>query len=159
MGSLKIGYIKQTEVAGNGHLYSDLYLDLTNDYKTTGNFRSESTKLVDIKIAYDQYAIKNSLTSLFNTNIGQRILLPKYGINIKRYLFSPVSVTNAYAMGAELKEGIERWEPRVTVKLITVQPVPDDNRYDLRLDLFVPSLGIPVSYAGTVVKEVGISLQ
>jgi len=158
MGSLNINYIKKPERTKSGYLYSDIHLDLVNDYKVVGNFKKSETQLIDIKVSYDDAAIRNSLNSLLNTNPGERLLLPEYGINMKRYIFSPVSTGNAYAIGTVIKQGIERWEPRVSVKLITVVPVPDDHRYDIALDLFIPSLGKPVGYLGKLIENSGITI-
>ena len=159
MGSLNINYIKQPDVTNAGHLFCDLFLDLDNDYKIKGNFQKSETQLTDIKVSYDQYAIRNSLNSLFNTNPGQRLLIPEYGVNLRRYIFSPVSVSSAYSIGNFLKEAIEKWEPRVTVNTISVKPLPDDNRYDIVLDLFIPTLGIRVGFLSELVQNQGISFK
>jgi phage baseplate assembly protein W len=159
MGSLNINYIKRPDVTKKGHLYSDLYLDLQNDYKIRSNLSKESTKLVDIKVSYDENAIKNSLNALLNTNPGQRLLLPEYGVNIKRYIFSPVSENNAYSIGEFIKDAIERWEPRVSVSGITIKPVISDARYDIFLDLYAPSLGKRIGFLSELVRGEGINFK
>lgn len=157
MGSLTLHSIEKTGDVREKFLFSDLYLDLQEDFKAVGNFSKAETSMADIKVAYDTEAIRNSLNALFNTNPGQRLLLPEYGINLRRYIFSPVSRSRAYAIGNDLLLGIERWEPRVDVKNISVKPVIADARYDIMLDLFIPSLGKRVGYLGKLVQNEGIS--
>ena len=158
MGSLNINYIQRPDVTGKGHLYSDLFLDLDNDYKIRGNFAKESTNLIDIKVAYDEFAIRNSLNALFNTNVGQRLLLPEYGLNIKSFLFQPISNTGASALGNMIKEAIEKWEPRVSVTTITVQPDIDAQTYTITLDLYAPSLGRRITFLSELVRGEGITV-
>lgn len=157
MGSLNFNYIKTPDVTKQGYLYSDLKLDLENDYKIRGNSPKEKTKLIDIKVSYDEFAIKNSIISLLSTNPGERLLLPEYGVNLKRYIFSPISEVNAHAIGNEIKYAIEQWEPRVIVDRITINPNIDAQTYYIGLGLYIPSLGKMVPYQASLIQGEGVS--
>lgn len=159
MGSLNINYIRRPNVAKSGHLYCDLHLDIENDYKVKGNFTKEATQLVDIKVSYDEYAIRNSLNALLNTNPGQRLLLPEFGVNLKRYIFSPVSDVNAEAIGEFILQAIERWEPRVSVEEIKIVPNIDAQSYEITLDLYIPSLGKRVAFVNELVRGEGFTFN
>ena len=50
MGSINIDFIERDTTTQDNHLYSDLHLDLDNDYKIKGNFAKDETRLIDIKI-------------------------------------------------------------------------------------------------------------
>lgn len=155
MGSINIDYIKKDDTAKGGFLYSDLHLDLENDYKIKANYTKSGTQLVDIKIAYDIDAIKNSINAIFSTNLGERLLLPEFGVNIKRFLFSPVSSGTARAIGELLNEAIEKWEPRVLVNRLDITPIIDDARYDISLEFYIPSLKISEVFLGTILQGDG----
>lgn len=159
MGSLSINGIKKQSATETGYLYVDLHLDLENDYKIRSNFSKSTTKLIDIKVDYDEYAIKNSIIALFGTSPGQRLLNPEYGLRLEQFIFLPVSKVRAMSIGTIIKEGIERWEPRVTVEQIVINPVEDDNRYDISLDLFIPSLGKPVGIDSELVQYQGLTVK
>lgn len=158
MGSLNINYIRKPDVTKSRHLYADLFFDLDNDYRVKANFSKESSTLIDIKVAYDEYAIRNSLNALFNTNIGQRLLLPEYGLNLNRFIFQPISYAGGTAVGNMIKDGIERWEPRVSVTQITVNPDIDKQTYYITLDLYAPSLGRRINFLSELVRGEGITI-
>jgi len=155
MGSININYIRKPDVTKKGHLYSDLSLDLEIDHRTDGNFDKATTKKLDLKVAYDEFAILNSLKGLFSTEIGERLLLPEYGLNIKRILFEPISNINAQIIGTMIKEGIERWEPRVIVNEIIIKPEIDDQTYYITLDLYSPMLAKPIRLTSELVMGQG----
>lgn len=157
MGSINIDFIKKDTTTQDSHLYSDLHLDLDNDYKVKGNFDKSSTRLIDIKIAYDIEAVKNSLTAIFSTYPGQRLLIPEFGVNIKRFLFAPVSETNALAIGELMNEAIERWEPRVLIQSLNITPKIDAHQYDITLDFYIPSLRTGANFFGSILHGEGFT--
>lgn len=158
MGSINIDFIQKDTTTQDDNLYSDLHLDIDNDYKIRGNFEKDTTRLVDIKIAYDIDAVKNSLTSIFSTYPGQRLLVPEFGVNLKKFLFSPVSDTNARAIGELINESIEKWEPRVTIRSLSIMPLIDDHRYDISLDFYIPSLNASANFFGSIIEGQGFTI-
>lgn len=157
MGSLNIDFIQKNTATQSEYLYSDLHLDLDNDYKIKANFPKDATRLVDIKIDYDVDAIKNSLRSIFSTYPGQRLLLPEFGIGIERFLFSPVSDGTARAIGTLMNQAIENWEPRVQVIELQIVPRVDDHRYDISLNFYIPSLKTTANFMGSVLQGEGFT--
>ena len=155
MGSLNIDFIAKDTTTKSEHLYSDVHLDLVNDYKKVGNYDREFTNLVDIKVSFDVQAVKNSLTSILGTNLGERLLLPEFGLNIKRFLFAPVSEGCALSIGELMTEAIERWEPRVLIRELKIFPNIDDQRYDISLDFHIPSLKTDANFLGSILQGEG----
>ena len=155
MASVNIDFIKQDNTTKSKFLYSDIHLDLVNDYKTVGNYSKPDTQLVDIKISYDLEAVYNSLNALFNTVPGQRLLLPEYGIDLRSLLFKPISDGIAEAIGYKIKHGIDKWEPRVYVKLITVEARPDEHEYLISLEMTVPTLKDVSIFSGRILQGEG----
>ena len=155
MGSINIDFLKKDDRTKTSHLYSDVHLDLENDYAIRGNYKKSETNLIDIKISYDIEAIKNSLTALFSTYPGQRLLLPSYGVSIQRYIFSPVSDGNARLIGEQLNNAISLWEPRVAINRINISPKKQDHRYDIVLDMYVPSLKESANFVGSIIEGDG----
>lgn len=127
---------KQTINRASSYVYSDLHLDITED-KSVSN-----TVLRDIRADYDLVAIKNSLTNLFNTIPGQKLLSPTYGLDLSRFLFEPVSEAIGRLIGDTIISGINAFEPRARVERVFVRGIPDDNMYEITLIISVPSLNI-----------------
>ena len=157
MGSINIDYLAKDNTTQSPALYSDVYLTLTNDYKVRGNFTKDTTQVTDIKMMYDVDAIRNSLNALFSTYPGQRLLLPEFGINIKKFLFSPISETAAYAIAEIINQGIEKWERRVNVLNLAITPQIDEGRYDIALIFNVPTLKTDANFLGSIIAGEGFS--
>lgn len=134
-------------------LYRDVRLDFKdNDNLTSRGLYTEPTT-TDIEMSTDEAAIKNSLQNLFSTMPGQKLLNPDYGLNISQFLFAPVSVTMARMIGNRILEGIEKYEPRVTVVNVNVHPDPDESSYQVELSIKIPALSNQnVSFAGLLAQ-------
>ena len=139
------------------YLYRDLQLDIVNDnvLLDKGLYREPTT--TDIDISYDEGAIKNSLTNLFSTMPGQKLLNPDYGLNISQFLFIPASETMARMIGNRILEGVEHYEPRVTVDNVNVIVDEDTAEYTIDLTLKIPKLSnTSVKFTG-ILKQPGFS--
>lgn len=122
--------------------YRDLYLDLTEDERPITDSLYGKVTRVDLQTSYDEGAILNSLRNIFTTNPGEKILDPTFGLNLTRWLFEPADEFIAHEIGEAIVEGIEKFEPRVSVKNISVNVNAENNQYDLKLVLTIPSLNI-----------------
>lgn len=139
---------KPTISTTSSRVYSDLHLDIAED-KSVGN-----TVLRDIKADYDLAAISNSLTNLFNTIPGQKLLAPTYGLDLSRFLFEPVSEATGRAIGDAIVSGITTFEPRVRVVRVYVKGIPDDYSYEITLIISIPSLNIKeISISGDLTQQ------
>lgn len=133
--------------------YRDVRLDFKNNdnLNTTGLYAEPTT--TDIEASHDEAAIKNSLMNLFSTMPGQKLLNPDYGLNLSQFLFVPVSVTMARMIGMKIVEGIETYEPRVTVENVNVWPDEDNSAYKIELSIKIPALSNQnVSFAGLLTQ-------
>lgn len=131
---------------GNGIKYRDLYLDLSENTKpSTKTLFSKSTQ-TDLQASVDEGAIVNSLSNLFNTIPGQKILNPGFGINLTQWLFEPVNEFTAREVGEAIQTGITRFEPRVRLNQVSVISDPENNQYIIKLAIQIPSLNISRTY-------------
>lgn len=124
------------------HTYRDLHLDLSETEDPRGNSIYGKTSKRDLQTSTDEGAIMNSLRNLFTTNPGEKILDPTFGLNLTRWLFQPLDEFVAQEIGEAIVEGIERYEPRVSIKNVVVNIDQERNQYDLKLVLTIPSLNI-----------------
>lgn len=110
--------------------YTDLHLDLVG--VPLGVER-------DILVDNDIDAIRNSLSNLFTTIPGQKLLNPNYGLNLLQFLFEPVTPVTANTIGETILNGITRFEPRVTVDKVKVIGNVERNEYSITLIIRIPS--------------------
>jgi phage baseplate assembly protein W len=121
------------------YYYKDLHLDFMKD----GTFSSVLVKKTDgndVKVDYDEVAIRNSLINLFNTKPGQRFLFPLYGLDLSSYVFEAVNDVNGQIIGEKVVRCIKNFEPRVTLKRCNIIALPDDNQYEITIILEIPIL-------------------
>ena len=125
----------------NGYLYKDLLLDLETSVYYNDQL-NKTTTLKDVQGLYDIDAIKNSITNIFLTTPGQKILSPEFGINLRRFLFEPISNFTAYRIKSDIVNNLPDQEPRIELNETTVVPVPDEHEFFITLQIDVPSLNI-----------------
>ena len=137
--AIKISNLQQIsdQYKQKAYYYKDLHLDFekSGEFNTTLNRKIEGN---DLKVDFDETAIRNSLKNLFNTKPGQRFLFPLYGLDLHQYLFEAVSEFNGQLIGEKIVTSIENFEPRVSVVECNVVAMPDDNQYDITIIVSIP---------------------
>jgi hypothetical protein len=86
--------------------------------------------LVQVK---DKAAIVQSITGLLLTMKGERPFQPELGCDIKRILFEPLDYASAGTIKKEVKETLDRYEPRIRIDRIDCEPDFDNNGYSVEL--------------------------
>ena len=122
-----------------GYLFKDLLLDLETSVYYNQQF-NKSGVLKDVQGLFDIPSIKNSIANIFLTSPGQKILNPTFGIDLRRYLFDPVSDFTAYQIKADITNNLTDQEPRIQLENTTVLSDPDRQEYYITLQINVPSL-------------------
>jgi phage baseplate assembly protein W len=154
MGSITFNNLKPVSKNVQRYTYADLFLDIQEEpMGISGNYLPVRGSGRDIKVAYDFNAIRNSIYNLFNTIPGERILLPDYGSDLRRYIFEPVTDLRGTLIGREIYTAITRWEPRVTVINIDVVGHIDAQEYDITIVLQTPFIPKTEYLKGILNKE------
>jgi phage baseplate assembly protein W len=80
-------------------------------------------------------AIKSDLLHLLLTDRRQRLYLPKFGVNLRQYLFEPNEGAVQKAIQLEIEKAIQEFIPNLTVIGITVtQSERNEHAAIVRLD-------------------------
>jgi uncharacterized protein len=72
----------------------------------------------------DNDDICQSLQILFDTSVGERVMLPEYGCNLRDYLFAPLNVSLLSFLEDLIRQAIIQFEPRL--KLLELILTPDE---------------------------------
>jgi phage baseplate assembly protein W len=131
------------------YIYKDLSFDLNMQKVLIPGF-DKSVTGVDIRDSRDLAAIKNSIQNLINTAPGERFLFPDYGMNLRYFLFSPITESTAYALGETVFSTINTYEPRVSVKSVEVIPDEDNLQYTINIIVNIISLNIQTTIEGVL---------
>ena len=68
----------------------------------------------------DEEDIRQSLTILFQTGFGERVMQPTYGSELPTLMFEPFDATFESYISDRIKDAILFQEPRITVNEITL---------------------------------------
>ena len=123
------------------YLYKDLLLDLRMDVFYNEQLQ-KGQQLRDVKPLFDLEAVKNSITNIFLTAPGEKILSPEFGLDLRRYLFEPISEFNAFAIKDDIRNRLPIMEPRIEIDRVGVIPNADLNEYQITLQINIPSLNV-----------------
>jgi phage baseplate assembly protein W len=138
---------------GNNYLYKDLLLDLTKK-RTYTRAVNNTTYLSDVDSLFDLEAVQNSIATVFTTAPGQKILNPTFGLDLRMYLFEPISENSAFFIRDDIFNNLSTYEPRVVVRNVNVKANIDEQLYEITLQIDVPQLNIyGVSLKNTLNSE------
>ena len=104
------------------------------DLSVTFKSHPVTDDLVQVK---DKAAIVQAIQSLLLTRKGERPFQPELGCDVQDLLFEPLDFASAGTIKQEIRECIDRYEPRVSVTEITCIPDFDNNGYDVQLQYII----------------------
>jgi hypothetical protein len=64
--------------------------------------------------------IKSDLLCLLLTEPGERVMLPEFGTNLRKFIFEPNDSVIVDQVKSEISRAISLWEPRIAVTNISV---------------------------------------
>lgn len=68
--------------------------------------------------------IREGMRLVLATQLGERIMLPQFGTDLRERLFEPNTVATRRLIQERIASALQRWEPRVAVESITVEQDP-----------------------------------
>ena len=85
----------------------------------------------------DNEDIEQSLAVLFTTSLGERLLHPTYGCDLRRYLFEPMNVSTTTLIQDLVSTAILYFEPRIRPDAVTLSEVAEDGILRIQVDYTV----------------------
>jgi uncharacterized protein len=68
--------------------------------------------------------VRQSILLILRTARGERVMRPDFGCGLRELVFAPLDATTAGRAVAEVREALERWEPRIEVLEVRSSPEP-----------------------------------
>jgi uncharacterized protein len=143
--AIKIKSLRTDKLSENALKQDHLYKDVKFDLGTAYSFNSQLNRKIfqnDVQALFDVEAIQNSISNAFLTTPGQKILNPRFGIDLRRFLFEPVDDFTAQIIQDDIETKLPLMESRITVENVTVEGDEDNQQYNISLQINVPSLDI-----------------
>lgn len=101
----------------------------------------------DLRVKTDADSIKQSLSNLIYTQLGERPFQPTLGSTLEGLLFEPLDVITAKALESSIRETILNWEPRVQVLRLDVIAYPQNNTIGIALYYNVVNISNPQQFS------------
>lgn len=143
--AIKLNIIRPTteveRALESGYLYKDIEFDLNLSYTNNPELYKQNEKK-DLSPLYDIKAVVTSIKNILTTSPGEKILNPTFGVDLRDYLFEPVSETGAFFLGKDLFDGLTLQEPRIKINTIRIKVNEDEQQYEINLNISVPSLKV-----------------
>ena len=143
--AIKLNVVKpttQTENAlRNGYLYKDIEFDLKTSY-TDNNELFKQDEKSDLKPLYDTRAVLTALKNILTTSPGEKLLNPTFGLDLRDYLFEPVTEVRGYFLGEDILFGLPSQDSRIKLNEVRVLVNPEEQEYQINLNLSIPSLNV-----------------
>lgn len=143
--AIKLNVVKpttQTENAlRNGYLYKDIEFDLKTSY-TDNNELFKQDEKSDLKPLYDTRAVLTALKNILTTSPGEKLLNPTFGLDLRDYLFEPVTEVRGYFLGEDILFGLPSQDSRIQLNEVRVLVNPEEQEYQINLNLSIPSLNV-----------------
>jgi len=76
------------------------------------------------RIALSQYEddIREALRIILLTSKGERVMRPEFGAGLHDFVFESMSATTIGRMQAAIRDALIKWEPRIQVISVDVEP-------------------------------------
>lgn len=97
----------------------------------------------DVVVSKDNAAIKQAIVNLLLTNKGEKLFNPRYGSDIRNYLFEPLDYATAGQVNNNIRSTINNFEPRVNILSLETTPNFDDNGFDVKLTFEILGTDLP----------------
>ena len=136
-------------------LFSDFKLDLKLEENGDRALNSLKTKN-DLEKIVNEESILNSLRNILSTKFYSRLLNPEMNFDLRSYLFENITEHKAFFIGYDILSYIPAYEPRVSIKNISVTAYPDNATYSINLDIYIPIIDKDVKLSSILNSE-GIS--
>lgn len=85
-------------------------------------------------MASNEDDIKQSLRILLSTSIGERVMQPKYGCNMKDYLYEPLNTSTQFLIREIVKDTILLYEPRVKLESLSLEADENEGKVLIYID-------------------------
>lgn len=77
--------------------------------------------------------IKSSLDILLSTEVGERIMQPRYGCNLQPFMFEPLNIATKTMIEKIIKDAVTLNEPRILDPVFTIDY--DDNEGKIKIHI------------------------
>jgi phage baseplate assembly protein W len=72
--------------------------------------------------------VREAIRVILMTEPRERVTLPEFGGGLRPFLFEPNTVSTRQLLQDRMSKALQRWEPRIDVESVAVEPDPGDEQ-------------------------------
>lgn len=91
----------------------------------------------DLLVTKDDAAVKQAVANLVMTTPGERFFDDQLGCGISELLFEPLDFGTAGLIQDQIKSTLRKYETRVTLNEVSVEPNFNDNAFDVEIEFTI----------------------
>jgi phage baseplate assembly protein W len=99
----------------------------------------------DVALLFDERSVIRSIRNLLFTNTYERLFQPDVGGTLRNLLFEPNTPLTATLIQNEIIRVLTNYEPRARITSINVTAMPDDNQFNVNLQVLIGNLTTPTA--------------
>lgn len=119
--------------------YRDIHLDLKLGAMISSN-DSGIKNTRDIASKDDEAAVVQSVQNILSTTPGEKLLNPYLGLDLRHFLFAPVTKQTADDIARAVYKGLAVQEPRINITKVSVIGYPEQESYQVGIAIQIPTL-------------------
>ena len=87
------------------------------------------------RVDSDIALIEGNIIQILGTHKGERVMLPEFGSNIRKFIHEPLDHITCALLRVEIFDAIKRWEPRIILDTANskITPYPSEFRVKVHL--------------------------
>ena len=116
---------------------------VTKTYRDIDLNFGRNTVTNDVNTLTDADAVKKAVVNLIQTNHYERPFHPEIGSDLRNMMFENMTPLTAMGLKKKVVEVIARYEPRVTITQVIVEPTVETNSYLCEIDFLILGIETP----------------
>jgi hypothetical protein len=86
-----------------------------------------------IQLSATHQNIVESIRLILGTRLGERVYRPNFGSRLAELVFAPLNTDTLLLIRIHVREALERWEPRIVLDEVMVEPSQTSGRVDIMI--------------------------
>ena len=88
-----------------------------------------------------QQVVKQNLKNLVLTDQGERVMIPDYGVGIRKFLFENLDQTTSFVIEEQIKRQVAKYLPYITIENVQILEDPNNlNKLNIFIAFTVPAI-------------------
>lgn len=99
-----------------------------------------------VEMIADETDIKSSLDILLSTEVGERIMHPRYGCNLTPFIFEPLNIATKTMIEKIVKDAVTLNEPRIIADVVNITYSNEEGRIDINIEYSIITTNTRYNY-------------